>query len=113
MTARRSEKVVRSHSWDCTPRISATIRWTRRRDRGAGVAPPRVADKMLAGSCQTGQRLDIAGIARKCGEIPALRLGRELGAHSFLERARRPRQTFGSPEFHANVGKGAPACRLQ
>src|SRR5215469_16333622 len=85
----------------------------RSRRYGSRVAPPWVADQMLAGYRQADQRLGIARVARQRRQEPALRLGRELGAHAFMQRALRPRQTFGNPMLDGRVGKGATAGRLQ
>ena len=55
-----------------------------------GVTPPRITDQVLTGERQTRQCLDIARVACERSEVAALRLGRQLGAHSFGERVRRP-----------------------
>src|SRR5262249_20052531 len=80
---------------------------------GSRVAPPWVADQMLAGYSQADQRLGIARGARQRRQEPALRLRRELGAHALMPRALRPRQPFGDPMLDARAGKGATAGRLQ
>jgi hypothetical protein len=94
---------------DCH-RLAPEIRGRR---YGPRVAPPWVADQMLAGYSQADQRLGIARVARQRRQEPTLRLGRELGAHAFMQRTLRPRQTFGNPLLDTRVGKGAPAGRLQ
>ena len=55
--------------------------------RGPRIAPPGIADEMLAGQRQAGQRLDIARVVGERGEIPSLRLGRELRRDFALQSA--------------------------
>ena len=75
--------------------------------------PTRVADEMLAGDGQTGERLDVARVVRERGEEPALRLGGHFGRDPTLDRSRRPGKTLIDPELATGCRHGTAARLLQ
>ena len=83
------------------------------RCNGMRVAPPGVADEMLAGDSKTGERLDIARVVGERGEEPALRLRRQLRRDPTLDRRRRPRETLIDPELAAGRHHCTAARLLQ
>src|SRR5277367_3140600 len=78
-----------------------------------GVAPPGIANDVLAGEGETGERLDIARIVREGGEQPSLRLGRHLGRDPTLDRRRRPGKTLINPELTTGSHHRTAARLLQ
>src|SRR6516162_4911540 len=78
-----------------------------------GIAPPRVADQMLAGDGQTGERVDIARVVSQRGEEPALCLGRQLGRDPALDRDHRPGKTLVEAEVTAECCCSMAARLLQ
>ena len=79
---------------------------------GLRIAPPRIADQILASARQPDQRLDIARVARQRGEKPLLGLDAELGPGHPAQRRPGVGQTFVDPELGCGGG-GAAAGFLQ
>src|ERR1700719_1040390 len=77
---------------------------------GARVAPPWIADKMLAGCSQTGQRLGAARFVGEGGEIPPLRLARQLRGVVSSKCGGCFGEAFGDPEIHPRCSQ-SPAAR--
>jgi hypothetical protein len=81
---------VREVECDCN-RLAAKI--GQGGDR-VGVGPPGLADHVLAGESQAGERFDIAGIASQRSQIPALRLDDQIGPHIAAKRGGTAGQTI-------------------
>src|ERR1700758_1131001 len=79
---------------------------------GRGAPPPRLADQVLTGQGQSGERADIAWIARQRGEKPLLGLGGQISAHLPAECGLGAGDAFVDPEFGTGCGRGAAAGTL-
>src|SRR5271165_2636427 len=77
------------------------------------IAPPRIADEILASAPQTDECLDIPRIASECGKEPLLRLGTELGPQLSLERRLGAGETLVDPSLRPRRDGGAAARPLQ
>ena len=80
------------------------------RDRGSTrIAPPGLADQMLAGTCEADQAFEVLWIESQRGEEPTLRLGRDLGSHLTLEEACGLGKTLIDADFDPGIHKSATA----
>jgi hypothetical protein len=73
----------------------------------SGITPPWIADQLLAGSRQAGERVDAARIIGKRGKNPSLCLGRVVLPQLSLERTSRARQTLVELGFCVRLAEGA------
>src|SRR6266566_9833925 len=80
------------------------------RGDAAEIAPPWVADELLASDGETRERLDIARVLRERDEGPALCLGRMLGPHLRIERSRSAGETLIGPERQTRSDGSSTAC---
>ena len=74
---------------------------------GTRIAPPRLADKKLAGKGEPRKSFDIAQFAGESGEKPALC----LGLHPTLERSRCAREILSGLNFRPQFDKSTAANR--
>src|SRR5207237_696522 len=58
------------------------------------VAPTRIADRALTGSCETDERFHVPWVVGQRSQVPALRLGREVWSQLSLEGSRRAGEAF-------------------
>ena len=82
-----------------------------RRCGSTRIAPPRIANQMLAGNRKTNERFDIARVASERSKEPLLSLDTELGAQFSLECRPRAGETLADPKLRIR-GEGGAAARL-
>src|SRR5712671_4182220 len=83
------------------------------RRSGPRIAPPGIADELLAGKGQASKRLHTARVVGERSEVPSLCLGCELRRVTTPERGRSFGQTLCDSDIHARCDEGSAARGLE
>jgi hypothetical protein len=79
---------------------------------GTRIAPPGIADEILARAGQTDESLDIVRVLSECSQKPLLCRGTKLGPHHPPERSLGTGETLVGPQSYTQPDKSA-AARLK